>query len=760
MASKKDVAEAEVVTVANVSPPLVEAKLSAPSDRSDVVDRLHVQRALDAGADTVLTILAAPAGYGKTTAIRVWCAAQDAALMWVTLDAGDNDPSRLWRYIATAVDRVRTGLARPVLERLDVTGGSIELVVDELMSVLSRRKKPAILVLDDLHTVTDPDTLASIDYALSQVPAHVRVMVGTRVDPPLALARMRVAQQLIEIRASDLAFSADEARALLVDQNGLDLSTAQVDVLLDRTQGWPAALVLVGIWLRGVADPSDAVSSFSGSQRVVADYLSTEVLAALDQDHRSFLHGVAVLGQCTPALCDAALDRTDSAEMLAELEHADLFVSRLERSDWHRIHPLFAEYAQVELEATEPGAAARIHRRAASWLAQDRPIEAMAHASAAGEQEVVAELLAEHHLALVRSGASRTILHWASALPDDVLIKHPEIACAAAVATVLLAKGMMQLRRYLRIIDEARAAQPERNVYVESIGLIVRALAIESGVDRALQEGRRAVELTVASAETLAMGALTAYARALYLAGIPDEARESAIATLEQPEIHDSPPSFIHAHTTLALIAADEDRLSSAQGHVEQAKKAVGSIGSERSWLGANVAAASGVVRTAGGDLSAAEHDLATAERVFRDEVPTVHHIWVLALLARVRSRRGRLDSATEALVLARNELVEQPDAGALPALIEEVQIELAAMSERAASGDLVDTPTEAELTVLRLLADDLSVHEISERLFVSENTVRSHRRALYRKLGVHSRDEAVARATAVELLDPPQSPG
>ena len=160
------------------------------------------------------------------------------------------------------------------------------------------------------------------------------------------------------------------------------------------------------------------------------------------------------------------------------------------------------------------------------------------------------------------------------------------------------------------------------------------------------------------------MGALTAYARALYLAGIPDEARESAIGALERPEIHDSPPSFIHAHTTLALVAADEARLTSARGHLEQARVAAGRIGSERSWLGANVAAASGVVRAAEGDLSGAEHDLATAERVFRDDVPTVHHIWLLALLARVRARRGRLDRAAEALELAREGLVEQPDAG------------------------------------------------------------------------------------------------
>ena len=219
----------------------------------------------------------------------------------------------------------------------------------------------------------------------------------------------------------------------------LELSDEQIDVLVERTEGWPAALVLAGLWLRTVDDPSSAVSAFGGDHRFVADYLSTEVLAALDDDRRAFLESVAVLGQFTPELCDAVLDRSDSAETLAELEHANLFVSRLERDDWFRIHQLFAEYAQAQLEASDPGASSRIHLRAATWLrAQGRPIEAIAHASAAGEHEVVAELLAEQHLALIRSGAGRTLLRWASTLPDDVLVAHPEVAVHAAIAAVIV----------------------------------------------------------------------------------------------------------------------------------------------------------------------------------------------------------------------------------------------------------------------------------------------------------------------------------
>ena len=321
-----------------------------------LIDRPHIRSALDANPGATLTILDAPAGYGKTTA--------DQDLVRGAGRGAYVGHAR-WRRqrpespVAVHRDSRRSRVPRPCTPGVAASGGDggpIELVVDELMTVLSRRKKPLILVLDDLHTVTDRDALASIDYALAQVPAHVRVMLSTRVDPPLSLARMRASQQLTELRASDLAFTVEEARALLVDRSGLDLSGAQIEALVDRTQGWPAALVLAAIWLRSVEDPSSAVSRFSGSQRFVADYLSTEVLAALDEDHRRFLQGIAVLGQFTPRLCDAALGRSDSGEMLVELEHADLFVAKLEDGDWYRIHPLFAEYAHVELEASEPGA--------------------------------------------------------------------------------------------------------------------------------------------------------------------------------------------------------------------------------------------------------------------------------------------------------------------------------------------------------------------------------------------------------------------
>lgn len=468
-------------------PPLVEAKIAAPGVRRGVVHRPRIEAALDAG-DATLTLVAAPAGYGKTTAVRAWCASLDAALAWVTLDAGDNDPVRLWRYVATAVDRVRPGLGRGALRRLSVPGGAVEDAVDELTNAMAAFGSPLVLVLDDLHSVTEPDCLASIDRAVARVPPTTRIVLLTRTDPALELARLRAGGAVSELRADTLAFTAAEAHRLLVERGHVELGTEEIDLLVARTEGWPAALVLAGLWLRTVDDPARAVLRFGGGQRFVGEYLSSEVLSSADDDRRSFLRGAAVLGRFTPQLCDVVLDRTDSAEVLAELERANFFIVRLERGGWFRIHSMFAEYARAELALAEPEAEARIHRRAAEWLrSRGLAADAIEHAAAAGDHELVAQLLVEHHLSLIRTGAGRTFIRWARALPDDCIVRHPELAVAAAISAVLVGQGAIEPRRWLRLAERAHDGRPEgSSPYVEGWARLTRALMIDRGVGQAV----------------------------------------------------------------------------------------------------------------------------------------------------------------------------------------------------------------------------------------------------------------------------------
>jgi LuxR family transcriptional regulator, maltose regulon positive regulatory protein len=743
--------------IASELPPLAEAKLTAPRARGGLVDRPRILRALDAGEEAALTLVAAPAGFGKTTAVRAWCAKRAPALAWVTLDVGDNDPVRLWTYVATAVDRVRGGLGRAALHRLRGAGASIEGPVDELMNGIAAFGDELVIVLDDLQTVTDGESLASIDYALDHLPANGRLIAITRTDPSLRTAKSRARGALTELRADELAFTATEAHELLVERGGLELTAEEVETLRNRTDGWPAALFLSTLWLRSVEDAHRAVREFGGDHRFVADYLSSEVIGSLEDDARSFLLQACVLGRFTAELCDGVLGRSDSASILAELERSNLFVRRLERGSWYRIHPLFAEFALHQLASIEPGAAEKIHRLAARWLrSRGRPAEAVEHASEAGDHELVAQILVEHQIAAYRAGGARTLLRWMRTLPDEQFVQHPELAVGAATAAATIGHTTLEQRRFLQLARRARAEHPERlSPYVDATEEMVRALTVDGGVNRALLHGRRAIDLAEAGADDTLVAALGSYARNAYFAGDLDEAWEAALRAVEHPDAVRRPPGHAFARSTLALVAAERARIAAARTHAERAKAIVGGIGISRTWLGANASAALGSVLAEEGAYAEAEREFAYAEHFFRDEVATVDHAWLLALLARVRCRRGRLDEAEATLRSAREDLAELSDSGRVPSIAAEVERELAAAQRRAGDGELLEPPSDAELAVLRLLATDLSAREIGDKLFLSPNTIRSHTRALYRKLGVNSRADAVARAETLDLLGP-----
>ena len=231
-------------------------------------------------------------------------------------------------------------------------------------------------MLDDLQTVTDADALASIDYALAHLPANARLVLLTRADPALGLARLRAAASSPSCARASSPSPLPRRTQLLVERGRLALGAEETDLLVDRTEGWPAALVLAGLWLRSVDDPAQAVRRFGGHQRFVGEYLSNEVLASLDDDRRAFLHGAAVLGRFTAELCDDVLGRTDSASVLDELERANFFVVRLGRGGWFRLHALFAEYAQAQLAVAgsrRRGGDTPARRRVASSATGCRP---------------------------------------------------------------------------------------------------------------------------------------------------------------------------------------------------------------------------------------------------------------------------------------------------------------------------------------------------------------------------------------------------
>jgi len=735
------------------APPTAETKLLLPRLRAEMVVRPRVQEVLERD-DVMLTLVTAPPGYGKTVAARTWYESASGAVAWVTLEAGDNDPVRFWTYAAMAVERVRGGLGRGALRRLKSPGHSVESAVIDLMNGIATFGAPLTLVLDDFQSITDVECLDSIDFALNHMPPTTRLMVMTRSDPSLNLARLRASGALAEVRASDLALTAEEARDLLVERGGLALGPDEVEVLRQRTEGWPGALYLALLWLRGVENQHEAVREFGGDHRFVADYLNHEILSSLDEASRWFLLRTSVLRQFTAALCDSVFGSSDAASTLKALEHSNLFVARLEHTGWFRVHPLFAEFAEFQLESQVPGASLEIHRRAALWCLERGLVPAaVEHAVAARDHEVVAMIASDHHLPLIRSGGARTLVRWAKMLPDEQLVEHPEVAMAAATAVSLVGPRTVERRRFLQLAERARTTDSARfTPYVDAGIGIVRAFTFDEGVTASVAEARRAVEICEREADDVLVASLAALAQAHYFNGELTAASAAAERALAHPESERRPTADAIARTTLALAHIDRGRLRAAREHAEKARAMIGAIHSSRSWVGAVAYAASGRVHAAEGKLAEAERELVYAEPFFRDELSTVHHAWLLLLLARVRCQRGHLSEASEALDLAHLELEELDDCGMLPRLASTVQCELVLAESRAERGEVLERPSEAELAVLRLLASELSARDIGAQLFLSANTVRTHTRAIYRKLGVNSRAEAVARATVLGL--------
>lgn len=518
-------------------PPLAEWKLAAPRLRRGALQRARIVKTIDGAADAALTLVVAPAGYGKTTAVRAWCETSDAACAWVTLDALDNDPARLWTYVAEAVDRVRHGLGSRTLRRLRDDSFGIEDALDELMNGIASLGGELTIVLDDAQQVKDQECLASIRYAIERLPPAARLIMITRAAPALGLETLRARGALLELRTSELAFTSAEAHELLAERAGLGLDNDQIEFLLQRTEGWPTALYVAGLWLRSVDDPGQALLEFTGEHRYMAEYLSHEVLAALDPDHRSFLLRVAVLGSFTAELCDAVVGCSDSAELLAELEESNMFVHRLEHRQWFRVHTLFAEFAANRLGSDDPGAVTEIHRRAATWLGnQGLYVEAATHAALAGDDEAVAEILSTHHLALLRSGRAGTLLRLTQGLPDETLLERPTLAASTAAAATLLGHRTLERRRLVQlasrgIVRDSRRAGP----YASAILAVVRALAIDDGVAQAVSDGHEAVELSVDAGDDVQVAALAAIARAFYFAGDLDAALEAALRGVKHP---------------------------------------------------------------------------------------------------------------------------------------------------------------------------------------------------------------------------------
>jgi LuxR family transcriptional regulator, maltose regulon positive regulatory protein len=743
--------------IGSPDPELVWTKLAAPAPRAGLLPRAGLQSLLQASLQAKLCLLAAPAGCGKTTLLAHWGQATGGRRMaWVSLDEHDNDPTRFWSYLVAALRTVEPGVGAAALEAL--RGPSVELervVVPSLVNDLSAVGAPLVLVLDDYHLITDAICHQTLGLFLDHLPADVHVVLSTRVDPPLPLARMRARGELTELRVAELHFSDEEASELLNDSMGLDLAAEDVARLAERTEGWAAGLVLAGLSLRGRPDPSGFIAAFHGDDRHVADYLVAEVLERQPEELRAFLLRTSVLGRLSGPLCDAVLETQGSAALLGELERSNLFLVPLDdRREWYRYHQLFADLLRLQLGAREPALVPVLHRRAAAWhQAAGHIDEAIGHATAAGEFGQAGALIAQHWLGSWRGGRRATVARWLQGLPPEAIAADPPVAFVAAWIGGFSGASKQQTDRWLAAVqDQAwEGGLPEGINSLAFGAALTQAALVFDDVGHTLWAARRALELAGPEPSPFHWMAQTALGQALYLSGHWAEARPGLEELVRVVPPSAQPFAVLTALAVLSLIAGDNDDDRTAATLARRAAEVAQAQGLIAEPLSGIVHLAKGRVLLRQGELAEAEVQLGRALELFGIDSMGVHRAFALLLLASVRHGRGELPSA-RALVDQARELVEQSaDPGMLPALLEQTETALGARPRRRVQ---VDAPlTDRELAVLRLLPTRLSNQEIGRELYVSPNTVRSHVQAIYRKLEVSSRAEAVTQARQLGLL-------
>jgi ATP/maltotriose-dependent transcriptional regulator MalT len=417
---------------------LLVTKFALPPVRSDLVPRPRLTNQLQLGIQRPLTLIAAPAGFGKTTLLSTWLQSSPVSTAWVSLESGDDDLARFWSYAFTALERFRPGSGEPALALLRGSHSEplppIETVLTIWINGLTALQNEVVLVFDDYHLITAQPIHHSVAYLVDHLPHHLHLVMATRADPPLPLARLRTRGHLTEIRAAELRFTSLETTAFLTHTLGLHLSGEDIAALEARTEGWIAGLQLAGLSMQGRENISAFLKAFTGSQRYIIDYLAEEVLARQPEPVQTFLLQTAILERLQGSLCEAVIGEhggeASGQAMLEQVEQANLFLTPLDEERlWYRYHQLFAEALRHRLQRKDPMLVPELHRRASAWYEQQGLThDAVYHALAATDFAQAARLIEQAFNALVRRGEIATLQRWAAALPHELVRSNIELA--------------------------------------------------------------------------------------------------------------------------------------------------------------------------------------------------------------------------------------------------------------------------------------------------------------------------------------------
>jgi LuxR family maltose regulon positive regulatory protein len=726
------------------APVIVQTKLRLPVPGAALVPRPRLLPLLNAGRDRRLTLVQAPAGFGKTTLIAAWCASEQArrTAVWIALDPDDDDPLRLWSYVAEALHRADPSLGRESLPALRAPGASLlETALPMLLNELAELDRPLIVVLDDYHVIASPEAHRAVTFFIEHLPPRVQLVLASRSEPPLPLGRLRARGELIELDVDALRFTAGETAALLNDLLALELGMEELTALHRRTEGWAACLYLVALRLRSQADRSAGVEAFSGSDRHVVDYLGQELLHAQPAAIQRFLLRTSILSRLSGPLCDAVTGTEDrpSAGILRTLERASLLVPLDHRQEWYRHHHLFAEALRHELAVSEPALLPVLHRRAAAWWRDAGNVdEAIGHATAAGDLDEVKRLVAGHWILYVDRWWITTVRNWLRNLPEGVVRADPVLTLVSAWLGLSFEEPA-EMDRWLSVAETLDFegplldGTPSLEVGIASL----RAVSGFHGVGTKMAAARRVLQLQRDPGSPWRQGACWALAFALYLSGRISAARASAQEAIPGGRSVVL-TTTIRSLALLGLIEADAGRPAEARTITDRAIELVEEGELTESPVVGCVWTLAGRTRMAAGDLAGA---LAAHERAFALQRYPIERFHALVELLPVRHASGDAAGVRELLAEADRLQALRLDFGELPAKFQ-------ATARRIQAPAPVPTGSEQlsirELDVLQLLSGPLSQPDIGRELYISRDTVKSHVKSIYRKLGVSSRRDAV----------------
>ncbi|WP_020143440.1 LuxR C-terminal-related transcriptional regulator [Terracoccus sp. 273MFTsu3.1] len=682
--------------------PLVLTKLHIPEVRRGLVPR---PRLVDGPARTSplrLTLVSAPPGFGKTTLLASWAEAARAAgraVAWVSLEETEQQPASFWRYVVTALDGAAPGVGAGALALLGSANPPVEAVLTLLLNDLSARPEGLDLVLDDYHLADGSAIADDVAFLLLHLPPHVHLVISTRADPALPLARLRARGELVEVRAAGLRFTVEEVAAYLNGVAGLNLTTSDIAALEGRTEGWIAALQLAALSLTGREDVAGFIEGFAGDDRYLVDYLVEEVIGRQPPEVRRFLLETSILERLSGPLCDAVTEQDDGRAMLERLDRSNLFVVPLDGTrHWYRYHHLFAEVLRTHLVTEAAGRVSDLHRRAARWYAVDaEPVPAVRHALAAGDLELAADVMERSAIGLLRQRQEATVRGWVDDLPAEVVRRRPVLA-VGFIGSLMSTGDFRTVPGRLDELEHVLAEPPADLVVLEEHELARlpgametyrAALALVGGdaagtvahADLAISRAAPGDDLTVAAAAALsglaswAGGELESAHRAYSLAvtgleragnisdvlgcsitlgdlrvtqGRLSDAERTYREALRLASVHEvDGPLRGEADMLVGLsqIALERNDIAAATAHLEQVAALGEGLGLPQHPYRWRVARAR-LLETEG-DLSGAATLLEEAERVYvGDFSPDVCP--VAARRARVLVRQGRLDEALD----------------------------------------------------------------------------------------------------------------